>query len=432
MKKAAMIGIALSILLTACGSSDSGGSSEVEPSAIVRETESPVGSETTDFSGRFQKEDEIAGAVENLKNEILPLERQFGKYDFNNESSYYGELSNGMPGGIGRMNYDDSPTGKFYYGEFTDGVARGVGVIRYGSSSLPDVYVGGIEFGRPSGQGIYYNLGTKETVIGTFADRSLLPEGDGAESASGDRVDLQDGRTYVGETSNGLPHGKGRMSLFSFGSYDRDFFIYEGEFERGKAVAPSYAEGERTYGVYALESGALYVGQLLNGLPDGWGTYVYEDQVISAQFAGGKTSGKGIIDDGKGNVYVGSLTLSYPNGQGIQFSGIGESLEYYIGDFVQGVPNGKGLSRNADELRIGEMKNNRLNGLGEYSSTFAGESYQGEFVDGEPSGFGVSRKSDGSAYVGEFKAGQLDGKGTMKTSDGSSFTGRFSGGQYIE
>jgi len=114
---------------------------------------------------------------------------------------------------------------------------------------------------------------------------------------------------YVGQVVNGLPEGKG---IYYYNNGDR----YEGDFRNGKA------EGK---GIYYYHNGERYEGDFRNGKSEGKGIHYYHNgDRYEGDFRNGKKEGKGIY--------------YYPNG------------DRTMGDFYNGKPIGKHvmLTRNGE------------------------------------------------------------------------------------
>ena len=80
----------------------------------------------------------------------------------------------------------------------------------------------------------------------------------------------------------------------------------------------------------------------------------------------------------------------------------------YIGDFVDGIYEGRGAYTYAD-----------------------GEGYVGEFENGKFEGAGIYTYANGDKYVGDFKAGKKSGRGVYTRADGSIEKGVFSDDKLI-
>ena len=110
----------------------------------------------------------------------------------------------------------------------------------------------------------------------------------------------------------------------------------------------------------------------------------------------------------------------------------GETITYsngkYVGDVVNGVPNGYGTFTLAKgDKYVGEWKNGKYYGQG--TLTFPnGDKYVGEFKDDEFQGQGTYTYQHGETYVGEFKDSKYHGQGTGTLPDGSKYVGEWKNG----
>ncbi|EFO65029.1 Phosphatidylinositol-4-phosphate 5-kinase, putative [Giardia lamblia P15] len=190
------------------------------------------------------------------------------------------------------------------------------------------------------------------------------------------------GEEYVGAFHKNVRHGPGRLLLTTTGD------IYEGNFVEGHLEGA----GKITYGGNDSLSAASYVGEFTNGLPHGNGTISFSDgSWYKGQFIAGKQTGvgtyynstedtltEGEFEDGKAQKHC-TVIFRYSDSQnrrvvkGTQQTQAGANTVYAVSD------NGyhyRGLLK--DGLFHGE-------GLLEYSN---GISYKGKFSKGKFSGLG--------------------------------------------
>ena len=164
---------------------------------------------------------------------------------YNDGSSYLGEVENGVPEGFGTMTFTngDSMSGIFINGIMNDATAHydfadggsydgpmfktifiGPGTRTFGGDYVGHSYTGEFENGNFNGQGTYF-FPDGSTNVGEFKDGTFVPP----KPAKPDYV-------YVGATSNGIPHGVGKMT---WGNGD----VYKGDFVNGVR----HGLGEFTY-----------------------------------------------------------------------------------------------------------------------------------------------------------------------------------------
>lgn len=145
------------------------------------------------------------------------------------------------------------------------------------------------------------------------------------------------------------------------------------------------------YGVIEYNNGTKYYGEFKNSKFNGLGVLTFESYVFNGFWQDGIMNGKGFTSNENCN-YFGELINSIPTGEG-QFKyndgsiaiskkwmkinnsgyperhsiyGIGEITYsenvYYIGEIIDGVPNGKGTYFNNGEIKFGIYKDGELFG----------------------------------------------------------------------
>lgn len=104
---------------------------------------------------------------------------------------------------------------------------------------------------------------------------------------------------------------------------------------------------------------------------------------------------------------------------------------YYEGNWVQGNKSGFGIEvKPSGSYKIGEWKNNKLDGLAQYSNR-NGVSYEGDWANGVKEGKGteIYNDSDGTTkYIGHFKNDKKNGNGIYTCKD-YTYTGDFVNGE---
>ncbi len=129
---------------------------------------------------------------------------------------------------------------------------------------------------------------------------------------------------------------------------------------------------------------AMYTGELLGGIPQGYGTMVYATQ----------------------DSYEGYWELGQPHGFGIFTWASGD---FYSGEFRQGERTGTGAYYWAN-----------------------GDIYEGDFLNGQLHGFGILfyQGGSGGVFEGNWENGQKHGPGRMTESDGRSYEGEWVWGTF--
>lgn len=175
-------------------------------------------------------------------------------------------------------------------------------------------------------------------------------------------IRFKDGRVYIGEESDGLPNGIGKMI---------------------------YPDGD------------IYEGSYVNGKKEGKGTYFYADKsVYEGDYVNGREEGKGKHTYVNGNVYEGD----YVNGKR---EGIGKFIFYngavYEGEWVKDKYEGKGKITLANgDTYEGEWLSGKRHGQGVFTVADSGHLPAGEHFDN--GNYDLKEK-----YVGTWKKGRMDG-----------------------
>jgi hypothetical protein len=274
------------------------------------------GSHFTDYAtytGEFLEGQLVQGKM--LTNDVLEYEGQFLDFYFHGEGklyeygqlSYEGDFVEGSKHGDGKEFY--IPGGLMFEGSYNMGSKEGYGTLYYHNENK--WYEGDFSHGRFHGNGKFYN------------EQGKL--------------------TYDGEFESNLMHGTGTLY---FGNGDR----FEGEFEYDSLKTGSYynENNERVYldqegqsqGRLYYDSGDVYTGDLMNGLPHGEGTY-YEasGKKYIGEHTRGKIQGVGSYYRSDGTLfYKGEIENALPDGQGTLYDTNGNLLaegEFYKGLLVK-------------------------------------------------------------------------------------------------
>ena len=191
---------------------------------------------------------------------------------------------------------------------------------------------------------------------------------------------------------------------------------YEGEFAGGESNIRAEGYGKLTYYI----NNTYYIGQFLNGLKHGKGAeYDEKDEIIyEGEFKNGKTEGFGrlnfsfLTDKKFRGYYIGQFKNSLPHGKGTLYNKNDKII--YKGDFAKNKKNGKGRMNYEDgTYYIGEFLNNVEHGEGKIFNNDNKIIYEGDFKNGEKNGNGKFYFKDGSYYKGEFLSGVFHGKGII-------------------
>ena len=115
----------------------------------------------------------------------------------------------------------------------------------------------------------------------------------------------------------------------------------------------------------------------------------------------------------------------YQKGTFVIYNRNNQFITTYEGNWIDGVPNGKGITTFANGDRYeGDYEAGIQNGKG--IKTFSnGNRYEGDFKNGTLNGNGILDLNDGSKYTGQFKDGTINGNGIFHNSNGSKYEGEF-------
>ncbi|MCZ8523147.1 MULTISPECIES: stalk domain-containing protein [Paenibacillus] len=273
--------------------------------------------------------------------------------------------------------------------------------------SSQTVYEGETSNGVPHGKGKYLHNG-KLWYEGTFEQ--------GAMEGSGRLIDPQNEQSYYeGGFRQNLMHGQGKM-VYDGGNY------YIGGFDRAKRQGPGklyFADGTLAYeggydndkpfgaGTLYSQYGAKYVGTFSDGALFGQVKEYYKDELV----------------------YEGEHKGSIRNGPGVEYS---KGLVTYRGDFEDGYRYGSGELYSEGKLRYkGKFFYGKPSGSGTFYFPSGKVQFEGK-VTGELSGEGRLTFEGGSYYTGEVFRGKPDGQGTLYDASGKVVSeGTFFDGTYV-
>lgn len=211
-----------------------------------------------------------------------------GTYFFTSGSKYIGNFLNGEIHGEGTCYYKD---GSIYVGNWSHRFPEGNGILTLKDGSIKkgiwkkgqlidskstinegiSVQSGCIQGDCKNGKGTFaYPDGSK--YIGNFVDNKL--DGEGVWYYT-------NGDTYIGSFKNNYPHGKGKLlkndksSILGYwenGEYKNDTTKIESKFG---CTSGNCINGYGTF--FYKENGSQYTGTFKDGLPQGFGTVIYNN-----------------------------------------------------------------------------------------------------------------------------------------------------------
>ena len=295
-------------------------------------------------------------------------------------------------------NKEKLPNGK---GKLTQPQMETLDLVKKGYSVVPYLYEGDWKLGQKDGEG-------EERVFSSEGKNELIAY-------------------YYGEYQNGLYNGKGRLIT--------DEYEYVGGFKEGK----KFGSGDMTF-----SNKSIYRGNWENDCFHGEGVFIYEN---SREYFDGifekNHFKKGIYFYENGNTYDGDWANDLPEGNGTYRWA--QNSDTYIGQFLAGIPYGKGkLTQKDGSFYLGEVRDGNFTGtalIKNYETAFYLENqltmqrgtYSGEISNNNPNGYGVFRSekltkqnqwdSNGEtyeisdtafSYLGNWKSGEKSGMGRVK------------------
>jgi hypothetical protein len=235
-----------------------------------------------------------------------------GVLDFTNGNRYSGEWQNGMREGSGKLAFKN---GNLYEGTFVANKISGYGTMHYANG---DKYIGNWSTDQPTGKG-RYEFKTKEVYEGDFVRGKF--EGQGTMA-------YLDGSRYTGGWKDNRKQGTG-MFKSNTGQ------VSEGTWDNGELVMQKTDDNALT-GVSA-DQAASDVGSSRpesNTRPD-----ISKMRNCSAKYC---ASGTGYFDFPDGSRYIGEFINGMPQGDGKCFYANGD---IYEGGWNVNAPNGEGIMR---------------------------------------------------------------------------------------
>ena len=164
---------------------------------------------------------------------------------------------------------------------------------------------------------------------------------------------------------------------------------------------------------------AIHKKGIENG--ESMGDFIYPViKIIKEDFRKKKYNGKyinGRYIYGDGQYYLGEYRNNIPNGKGIKYNKNG--IKLYEGDFINGKFEGYGKYIWEDGLNyIGQWKNGLSHGKGTMYYPDGNIKYEGDWVNNKYEGIGKEFQKNGLYYIGQYKNGKLNGKATEYYSNG--------------
>ena|SRR3712207_231853 len=192
------------------------------------------------------------------------------------------------------------------------------------------------------------------------------------------------------------------VQIYKFSNGD----MYIGRLLDGKMIGIGsyiFAPGEDDEGTINTE----YIGNFVNGIREGKGTYTYSNgNEYIGNFKGNKSNGVGRMKYINGDEYLGNWSDGKKEGTGIY---TWENGFMYIGNFVDGKMDGEGSCFNSkgELVYSGEWLKGQIHGKGKYIWN-KNKYYEGDFVQGEKHGYGSFYLNSQPVYTGTWKYDKPD------------------------
>ena len=195
---------------------------------------------------------------------------------------------------------------------------------------------------------------------------------------------------FVGETKDGLAHGRGKLfNIIVKGS----LCTYDAEWENGKI------RSGKLYKNCGLYVQLIYKGEFNTFFQfHGHGLHLKNDNKYEGNWKNGKKHGHCVVHFSNGDMYKGNFEDNKKHGYGVYTLSNGNRYD-------------------------GNWKDDKRHGQGVYKSQ---KSYfKGSYFNDMKSGFGTEISSNGEKYNGSYLNNKRHGPGFLQFSTGAFFTGRF-------
>ena len=205
-------------------------------------------------------------------------------------------------------------------------------------------------------------------------------------------------------------------------SLRNNLIIHKREYSNGDYIGEFKDNKKEGYGKFIRKNKSYYIGQWLNDFEHGKGAIYSEFRgennimIYEGDFTYGKLNGNGKCVYENGNYYIGQFLNNLRNGKGTIY--YKNNKIKYEGDFIKDVAQGHGKYIWEDgEYYIGQFYNNLRHGKGiEYYENNEIK-YDGDFVNNKYEGNGKYIWKNGKYYIGQWLNGLKHGKGIAYSKD---------------
>ena len=179
------------------------------------------------------------------------------------------------------------------------------------------------------------------------------------------------------------------------------------------------------------ENGDIYEGELSFGEPNNSGKLEFTLKEIPYIYVGEFSNG---VKEGKGNLFSKDNKFNYDGDwKNDKYDGFGALFDHgekYTGNFKNGKFHGKGtFYKTNGEILEGEFFEGKIKkGKIVYKN---GDIFKGKFIEGKKE-FGIYEYSEGGKYEGYFEDEIFNGEGILIDKNGEEFKGIFKDGKFVE
>ena len=258
----------------------------------------------------------------------------------------------------------------------------------------------------------FKNIGLDITVV-QILDEDNIPEDFFLYSESQDFVknsDLIKMNIYIPQYAQGKELVNSRGSIIKVDKYE---FTHLASTEHGSSGSPIFLQ-------YSIEVIGIHK-EGSKTKSENYGDFIYpifdiiKKEINKKRYNGKYSNGRYIWDDGK--YYIGEFKNNLPNGKGTKYHKNGK-IEYE-GDFINGKFEGKGkFIYYDDHYFIGQFKSGLRNGQGAKYYPNGNIQAEGNYINNQLEGYGKYYWEDGGYDIGQWRNGLMYGKGKEYYSNG--------------
>ena len=222
---------------------------------------------------------------------------------------------------------------------------------------------------------------------------------------------LINSQIYIPQYAKGKELVNARGKIIKINKYE---FTHLANTEYGSSGSPIFLiNSERVIGIHKESN---------RDQTENYGDFIYpiidiiKNDIKMKRNMGKYINGKYIYEDGK--YYLGEFKNNLPNGKGVKYYSNGNIQ--YEGHIMNGKYEGKGKFIWEDgRYYIGQWKNHLPNGKGTKYYSNGNINIEGYWIDGKINGNGKFIHEDGSYYIGQFKNDLPNGKGIVYYKNGN-------------